>query len=75
MTANIIVEQRSQTFYETHIAHRLALIHYCTCSSRLEFQPTIWALNYPRKHNCITSNQGRHFHRPCRVLNFHSQNL
>jgi len=38
MTANVIAEQRSQTFYETHIAYRLALIHYFTCSSRLSLQ-------------------------------------
>jgi len=38
MTANAtcIVEQRSQTFYETYIAYRLALIHYSTCSSSLQ---------------------------------------
>ena len=32
------VEQRSQTFYEIHIAYRLALI-YSTCSSSLQFEP------------------------------------
>jgi len=34
MTANVkcTVEQRSQAFYETHIAYHLALIH-STCSS------------------------------------------
>jgi len=39
MTANVMctVEQRSQTFYETHIAHRLALIQ-STCSSSLRFE-------------------------------------
>jgi len=38
MTTNIIAEQRSQTFYETHIAYQLALIHYFTCSSKLSLQ-------------------------------------
>jgi len=35
MTANVTctVEQRSQTFYETHIANRLAVIHPTYSSS------------------------------------------
>ena len=38
MTTNNIADWRSQTFYETHIAYRLALIHYFTCSSKLSLQ-------------------------------------
>jgi len=42
MTTNVeyTVEHRSQTFYETHIAHRPALIHF-TCSSSL--QSELWS--------------------------------
>ena len=33
----------------------------------LQFQPTIWALSYPRKHiNCTSSLQERHFPTPLR---------
>ena len=41
----------------------------------LQFKPTIWSPNYPRKHNYICSNQERHFHQFCRVLHFNHQNL
>jgi len=36
MTPNVkcTVEQRSQTFYESHIAYQLTLIHF-TCNSSL----------------------------------------
>jgi len=40
----------SQTFSETNIAYRLALVHYSTCSSSL--QSKLWITHT----NCIISN-------------------
>jgi len=55
------VEQKSDT-YETHTAYRPALIHFY-----LQFKPTIWALNSPRKHtNCIISLPEHQFLMPLR---------
>jgi len=52
MTANVMstIEQRSQTFHESHIAYRLVLIH-------LQFKSTISALIT----HWTVSLQERHF--------------
>jgi len=51
-TVTCTVEQRSQTFHETSIAYRLALIHFY-----LQFKPTSWSL----KSKLPTQTQQMHY--------------
>jgi len=75
-----ILEQKSQTFSETHIAYRLALLHYSTCSSNLQSELWITHANIPtalsRIKNVIffssVETDQRHL---CRVIHLIRQNL
>jgi len=46
-------------FYETHVANRLALIHF-TCGSSLQFELQIIHANTPTAQNCFKNVTFRH---------------
>jgi len=74
MTADVKCtdEQRNQTFCDTHIAYRLALIH-STCSSNLQSDCRFEPLRHTEKHQFFWNWETLRY--LCRIFNFNRQNL